>query len=133
MKKCPFCFPNVPKFLPAMRHLSQTYFNLARTLLVIPISKQLSANTLNLRQSDIWGNLCNLLVICHMIFDNSGSNSVASLLALYLIQTPLDTSPRRCFSLRSKSYAQVYLNIYFLELLSDLRNRKWLIRKRANI
>ena len=75
MKKCPFCFPNVPKFLPAMRHLSQTYFNLARTLLVIPISKQLSANTLNLRQSDIWGNLCNLLVICHMIFDNSGSNS----------------------------------------------------------
>ena len=99
MKKCPFCFPNVPKFSPAMRHLSQTYFNLARTLLVIPVSKQLSGDALNLRQSDIWGNLCNLLVICHMIFDNSGSNLVASLLALYLIQAPLDTSPIGCFSL----------------------------------
>ena len=31
-KKCPFYFPNVPKFLPAMRHLSQTFFNLAGTL-----------------------------------------------------------------------------------------------------
>ena len=93
MKKCHFCFPNVPKFLPAMRHLSQTYFNLARTLLVIPISKQLSVDALNLRQPDIWGNLCNLLVICHMIFHNSGSNLVASLSALHLIHTPLDTSP----------------------------------------
>ena len=31
------------------------------------------------------------------------------------------------FKHMSESYAQVYLDIYFLELLSDLRNRKWLI------
>ena len=41
-KKCPFCFPNVPKFLPAMRHLSQTFFNLAGTLVGSEKSKTCS-------------------------------------------------------------------------------------------